>query len=92
MAEIKIGVQISDVLRDKISEINNTATMLAIHNTLAKRCDPYVPFLEGPLSQTVQVSDSSSLSYRSKICPTVCEISVLWSDIRTEHTNQECRW
>ena len=56
MAEIKIGVQISDVLRDKISEINNTATMLAIHNTLAKRCDPYVPFLEGPLSQTVQVS------------------------------------
>jgi hypothetical protein len=30
--------------------------MLAIYNTLAKMCDPYVPFLNGPLSQTHVVS------------------------------------
>lgn len=47
---------ISKVLRKKLEAVNNPTTMLAIHNTLAKRCDPYVPFLEGPLSQTFQVS------------------------------------
>lgn len=47
---------ISEALKKKLATINNPTTMLAIHNTLAKRCDPYVPFLEGPLSQTVQVS------------------------------------
>ena len=58
MAKIKVGVksQLSDVIQDKLEEFNNTTTMLAIHNTLAKRCDPYVPFLNGPLSQTAEVS------------------------------------
>ena len=56
MASISIKVQMNDALRNKIAEINNPTTMLAIHNTLAKRCDPYVPFLEGPLSQTAVVS------------------------------------
>lgn len=31
---------------------NDDPTMLEIHNLLAKKCDPYVPFLEGPLSQS----------------------------------------
>lgn len=56
MASIKVGVQISAALRNKLSGLADPATMLAIHNTLAKRCDPYVPFLNGPLSQTAQVS------------------------------------
>ena len=56
MASITIGVQINDALQRKLEELNNPTTMLAIHNTLAKRCDPYVPFLEGPLSQTAVVS------------------------------------
>lgn len=30
--------------------------MLEIHNLFAKMCDPYVPFLEGPLSQTIEVT------------------------------------
>ena len=56
MASISIKVKMADALKDKISEINNPTTMLAIHNTLAKKCDPYVPFLEGPLSQTAVVT------------------------------------
>ena len=31
-------------------------TMLEIHNLLAKMCDPWVPFLEGPLSQTLNIT------------------------------------
>ncbi len=57
MSTVKVNVKISDKLKKKLAEINNPTTMLAIYNTLAKRCDPYVPFLEGPLSQTVQVSE-----------------------------------
>ena len=36
--------------------VNDDQTMLEIHNLLAKMCDPYVPFLEGPLSQTIEVT------------------------------------
>jgi hypothetical protein len=32
--------------------VKDDVTMLEINNTFAKRCDPYVPFLEGPLSQS----------------------------------------
>lgn len=56
MATIKIKPKIQSQLQEKIREINSASTMLAIHNNLAKRCDPYVPFLEGPLSQTVVVT------------------------------------
>lgn len=33
--------------------------MLEIHNLFAKMMDPYVPFLEGPLSQTVEITPKS---------------------------------
>lgn len=59
MASFKIKIDhriISYKLHGQIERVNNATTMLAIHNTLAKRCDPYVPFLNGPLSQTNQVS------------------------------------
>lgn len=56
MASVTIKAQISDALKRKISKLNDANTMLAIHNTLAKMCDPYVPFLNGPLSQTNEVS------------------------------------
>jgi len=59
MATVKVSVDkniISKQIQKKLAEIGNPTTMLTIHNTLAKRCDPYVPFLEGPLSQTFQVS------------------------------------
>lgn len=54
--EIQLKSRLNNAIQRKLSEINNPTTMLAVHNTLAKMCDPYVPFLEGPLSQTVQVS------------------------------------
>lgn len=56
MATIKVRSKIERALRKRIEEVNNPTTMLALHNTLAKKCDPYVPFLEGPLSQTIVVS------------------------------------
>lgn len=53
---IKVKSHLEKALRKKLEELNNPTTMLAIHNTLAKKCDPYVPFLEGPLSQTIEVT------------------------------------
>lgn len=43
-------------IRDKIEILLDDKTMLAVHNLFAKMNDPYVPFLEGPLSQTVVVT------------------------------------
>lgn len=55
MATIKVNL--GRAIERKLKTIQDDAeTRLAIHNTLAKRCDPYVPFLEGPLSQTHQVT------------------------------------
>lgn len=56
MATVKISAGLNKKLEKKLKEVNDATTMLAIHNTLAKMCDPYVPFLEGPLSQTIEVS------------------------------------
>ena len=56
MASVTVSVKINDAIMQKVAEINNPTTMLAIHNTLAKMCDPYVPFLEGSLSQTAIVT------------------------------------
>lgn len=57
MPSVKIDVKISPSLLEGLPEelISDEATMLEIHNLFAKMCDPYVPFLEGPLSQTVEV-------------------------------------
>lgn len=41
-----------DALRKKIESVNNPTTMLAIHNSLAKRCDPYVPMQTGKLAES----------------------------------------
>lgn len=62
MASIKINVKISDALKSRLKDINSPGTMLTIHNTLAKRCDPYVPYLHGPLSQTIHIS-SKGVTY-----------------------------
>lgn len=59
MSKVVIKVSMDDALRNKIAEINTSQTMLAIHNQLAKMCDPYVPMQEGTLAQTVQISPES---------------------------------
>ena len=58
MAKVTINANsiIDKAIQRRLAEVNNPTTMIAIHNTLAKRCDPYVPFLNGPLSQTNIVS------------------------------------
>jgi hypothetical protein len=40
-------------LQSKLNALTeDKSTMLEVHNVFAKMCDPYVPFLEGPLSQS----------------------------------------
>ena len=61
MASIKISVKsnmIDKALARRTEELKDPTTRLAIYNTLAKRCDPYVPFLNGPLSQTAVVTEN----------------------------------
>lgn len=43
-------------ITNKLDSLLDNQTMLQIHNEYAKKMDPYVPFLEGPLSQTIEVS------------------------------------
>lgn len=45
----------------KIEELIDDTVMLEIHNKFAQYCDPYVPFLEGPLSQTTEISSEGVL-------------------------------
>jgi len=60
MASIKIDVEINEAsIQKKLDMLIDDTVMYQIHNLLAKMCDPYVPFLEGPLSQTVEVSPES---------------------------------
>lgn len=58
--DLTIQVDTSNTSRKVDQVVNNViaddATMLEIHNLFAKILDPYVPFLEGPLSQTVEVT------------------------------------
>ena len=58
MSKVTINIKsnLRKTIQDKLDLINNQTTMLAIYNTLAKKCDPYVPFLEGPLSQSAVVT------------------------------------
>lgn len=40
------------VLQGVVNSLIDDQTMLAIHNTFAKMCDPYVPMLNGPLHES----------------------------------------
>lgn len=60
MSVVKVEVQLNDrALQKRIDSLLDSKTMLQIHNLLYKMCDPYVPFLEGPLSQTPEVTPYS---------------------------------
>ena len=53
---VDVKVDISGI-EDHFQELCHDPTlMLALHNTLANKCDPYVPFLEGWLSQTREIT------------------------------------
>ena len=50
---LKIKIEVDDSrLPERVDRLLDEKTMLQIHNLFAKMCDPYVPFLEGPLSQS----------------------------------------
>lgn len=54
---VHVKVDINDAqIQAKMNRLVDSQTMLEIHNLLAKYCDPYVPFLEGPLSQTTEIT------------------------------------
>ena len=60
MASIKISIKSNNLdksLARRMQELENPIARLAIYNSLYKHCDPYVPFLNGPLSQTAVVTD-----------------------------------
>lgn len=54
---LNVTAKINDAaIEAKLNNLCDEKTMLEIHNLLAKYCDPYVPFLEGPLSQTTEIT------------------------------------
>lgn len=56
MAKLKVNVKINDKkIRKHLNELLDDKTKLECHNLLAKTIDPWVPFREGPLSQTVEI-------------------------------------
>jgi len=53
MSFISVGISLNtDSIQEKFNNLITEEVMLEIHNVFAKMCDPYVPFLEGPLSQS----------------------------------------
>ena len=58
MASVEIDLTKFNIqsIISELNQIPDEQTLIAISNTLAKRCDPYVPFLNGPLSQTHEVT------------------------------------
>lgn len=53
---VKADIDMSSIM-DKFTELCNDDTLrLAIHQTFARYCDPYVPFLHGFLSQTLDIT------------------------------------
>lgn len=55
---LKVKVEVDTTgLENRFSSLcNDDWIKLNMHRILAKRCDPYVPYLNNPLSRTVQVT------------------------------------
>ena len=54
---IQYQIHINDkALRKQMEELADRTTMLRIQNLFAKTIDPWTPFLEGPLSQTLEIT------------------------------------
>lgn len=59
MASIEIDLakfDLKSIVSNLEKVINDEATKLSISNTLAKKCDPYVPMRSGTLAQTAEIS------------------------------------
>ena len=54
---VKYQVHVDEkALRKQMENLLDKTTMLRIQNLFAKTIDPWVPFLEGPLSQTLEIT------------------------------------
>lgn len=60
MVKIKVEVNEPAIQRRLNDLCHDEQTMLEIHNLLAKMCDPYVPYLNGPLSLSGMANVTSS--------------------------------
>ena len=54
---MRVKVDFSFIKKDITNILNNREVKLAINNEFARMCDPYVPMVEGMLSQSVQVQE-----------------------------------
>lgn len=61
--EIKVDVTVDlRGIEEKLEAVqNDDEAMLEINNVLARYCNPYVPYLNGPLSRTAEVSSHGVL-------------------------------
>lgn len=56
--QISVTAEVNTLLlEDKLENLlQDESLMLSVHNALARYCHPYVPYLHGPLSETIEVS------------------------------------
>ena len=53
----RVDVDIEDLgIQQKVENLLDDTLMLQIHAAFERYCDPYVPYLHGPLSRTAQAS------------------------------------
>ena len=57
----KIKINDKAILK-KLDQLLDAVTMLELHNLLAKTVNPWVPMLEGPLSQNLEIT-SEGVTY-----------------------------
>ena len=57
MSKVNFSVQFNeqDIQNKLESLINDAGTMYEVHMTFARMIDPWVPYLHGPLSKTVEI-------------------------------------
>lgn len=59
MIKVEVNLDNLDLPNLVNSILDDSVVMTRLHQLLAKMCDPYVPFLEGPLSQSGLANVSS---------------------------------
>ena len=53
---VKVDVDLAPLVGRLDTLLKDDTLMLSINNALARYCHPYVPYLHGPLSETVEVT------------------------------------
>ena len=54
---LTVDVEVTGELIDKLEQLTKDPVLgLEMHNILRIKCDPYVPYLNGPLSMTAEVT------------------------------------